>query len=485
MGLSKKTPPPVLNCNADKYTINRGDAVDITIKSTVGGLIFAFGSSEGTLIVKGNTAKLNTAGVSEKTKNITVVCSAVDQYGQIVQATTQVTFPPQLVAKRIDVVKPPFKGYQFSGVVAPSLSWTAGTQTQTISGGSVLLSDVKSNSYCDTELRQFGIAANASDTSTTKLTGPTSNIDNNELKFSATRAAFSQVDAKEEKARLNDPIEELFPGKRYANSYIGAGAAFMDNNLLGIGLQQTYTAEYQHYLRKCADDSSLKKDGTDRRQFFASVGVGAGYMNQRLYATQNRLSAAVLPLSAQLSFIKSSATGVPPKYFAYFLLGYMPVLTDMHAYQVGGTVGLQIPTKVPWLTFSLTETDLYMNNAPTGFKRNYQNGTVSALITFPAPPAKQPNPALPESAKGSCYGGDKLARLYCFDGVTADACAPPNMFRAAQHCTSAGAGGSLTTLQEILRDKMLLERQQKLNDLLQQQQLPQPPPPATQPPQPN
>jgi hypothetical protein len=138
----------------------------------------------------------------------------------------------------------------------------------------------------------------------------------------------------------------------------------------------------------------------------------------------------------------------------------MPVLNDLHAYQVGITSGVQIPTRIRWLTFSLSDTELYMNNAPTGFKRNYQNGTVSALITFPAPPAKQSNPLVPASALGACYGGDKLARLYCYDEVTADACAPPSMFRASQRCTSSGSGSIL--YQEQIRLKTL-ELQQKLD----------------------
>jgi hypothetical protein len=116
----------------------------------------------------------------------------------------------------------------------------------------------------------------------------------------------------------------------------------------------------------------------------------------------------------------------------------------MHAYQVSAIAGLQIPTRYPWLTFNLSDSDLYMNNAPAGFKQNYQNGTVSAVFTFPANPPKISNPAIPPKDKGACYGGDKLARLYCFDEVTIDACMAPNIFRREQKCSSSGIVPALT-----------------------------------------
>lgn len=432
-------------CNALPGRVKPGQLVSITVKPLRTDLLYAFGSSAGTLTVTGNSALLNTVGMKNL---ITIVCGAVDQSGRTVQATVTVgpdepTPPPppqpaptpaNMAVKEVgfDTTKSP-EVYTFGATIAPSMSWTTGTQTQTISGGSMLLSDVRTISYCDPKMIQFGLAPNASDTSTTKLTGPTTNLDNNDLKLNATGVANTSADKQD--------------GNRYARGYVSAGAEFFGNNSLGIGLQQAYTADYQFYLRKCRNDTASelaakgKKNKTETKpRVFASLGIGAGYMDQRLYATQNKLNAAILPLTAQFSFLESSATGIPPKYIFYGLLGYVPVLTDLHAYQLGATAGLQIPTKFRWMTVNLTETDLYMNNAPTGFKRNYQNGTVSFVFSVPQTPAKVPNMALPESAKGSCYGGDKLARLYCYDDVTADACAPPNIFRAKQHCTSAGVG---------------------------------------------
>jgi hypothetical protein len=438
-------------CSAEPSQVKPGQLVRITVKPLRSDLLYAFGSSGGTLTVTGNSALLNTVGMKV---SVTVVCSAVDRSGRTVQATVTVDNitpppppPPQpppvpanMTVKQVSFdTTPPAEAYTFGATIAPSLSWTTGTQTQTIAGGSMLLSDVRTISYCDPKMIQFGLAANASDTSTTKLTGPTTNLDNNDLKLNATKVAYAPADRASK--------------IQYARGYVSADAEFFGNNSLGIGLQQAYTADFQFYLRECKDSSELggKDEGGAKKteskpRFFASLGVGAGYMDQRLYATANKLNAAILPLTAQFSVLKSSPSGIPPKYIFYGLLGYMPVLTDLHAYQVGATAGLQIPTRFRWMTVNLTETDLYMNNAPTGFKRNYQNGTVSFVFSIPQTPAKVPNMALPESAKGSCYGGDKLARLYCYDDVTADACAAPSIFRAKQHCASTGAVPGLIQL---------------------------------------
>jgi hypothetical protein len=421
-----------ISCKAEKETITLGETVKITLTAKGTGLIYSFGASAGTLIVTENTAILNTAGILKAEQPIKVMCGVIDLEERVAQSSTDIAIagPPIPIDASITDVKlkkvTPPDGYQFSTTVAPSLSWTTGTQTQTISGGSLLLSGVKSKSFCDPDMRQLGLAANASNTKTTKA-GKTSNIDNNEVRVSGTLAAF--------------PREDKLDKKEYANIYLGAGTDFFDNNLLGIGLQQTYTGQAQFYFRRCRDkDPTSKPDDKPSPRWFYSVGVGAGYMNQRLYGTQNKLNVAVLPLTAQVSYLQSNSRGIPPKLIWYALVGYMPVLNDLHAYQIGAAAGLQVPTKIQWLTFTLSETDLYMNNAPPTFKRNYQNGTVSAVITFPKPPAKIANPALPAASKGACYGGDKLARLFCYDDVTADACAPPNMFRATQHCPSAGTG---------------------------------------------
>jgi hypothetical protein len=315
-------------------------------------------------------------------------------------------------------------GYDVSGTIAPTLSETTGTQTQTIAGGSTLLSAVKSRSYCDPSMHQFGLAANASDTATTKVGASTINLGNNDVRFDFTSGIWGRVDDH---------------GKPYTKNYLGVNADFFGNNSLGLGLQQTYTVEYQFYLSKCSETS--KDDPKNDPRIFASVGVGAGFMSQRLYKTADSLNTAVLPLSAQFSYLSGVRPGIPPKAIWYALLGYMPTLNNTNAYQLSGVAGVQLPTKYRWLTVNISESELYMNNAPAGFRKNYQNGSVALIFTFPKNPEKVPSPATPKTkiSRGACYGGDKLARLYCYDDVTKDACAPPNLFRAGGRCTSSGA----------------------------------------------
>jgi hypothetical protein len=410
-----------IRCSADAQEVNLGQSVTIKCGANGRGLIYSFGASAGAVSVSENSAMLSTAAVPKTVKSITVLCSAVSSSGQSGQTTVVVNIvtppPSQQAGEKLNLF----------GIVAPNMSWTTGTQTQTLLGGSTILSGVRSTSYCDSTLHQFGIAANASDTATKKSSASTVNLDNNEVKVDATTGIFGHPDSKDKTIAIG-------------NSYLGIDADFFGNNSLGIGLQQTYAAEYQYYLRKCTDSH----DVGDHR-LFASVGIGAGFMNQRLYVTADKLNAAVLPLSAQVSYLLGESPGKPPRLIVYGLLGYLPVLTDMHAYQASAIVGVQIPTRFPWLTVALTDSDLYMNNAPTGFKRNYQNGSISLAFTFPPNPAKVPNPAIPDSDKGACYGGDKLARLYCFDEVTIDSCVAPNMFRRSQHCSSSGVTPAFKT----------------------------------------
>jgi hypothetical protein len=418
-----------LPCKADRSEVHHGDIVTITSEPRRNDLLYAFGSDGGTLTVSGNTATLNTSG-AEGGLAVNIFCSAMSQQGQIFQSSVSVTFivhyvsvpnPPNASTKLLLPGMEEQAPYKFTGLVAPTLAWTTGTQTQTISGGNMLISSLRSRSYCDADMVQFGIGASASDTGTTKLGASTINVDNNDLKLNATRGAFRAPDA-------------INPNKMITHSYIGVDADFMDNNSLGVGLQQTYAVEYQYYFRRCTGDPWDPKDPKRKqppRRVFASVGIGAGFMNQRLYATHDKLEAAVLPLSAQFSYLSGLEQGKAPKFIWYALFGYLPVLTDMHAYQVSTTAGVQIPTRIPWLTLSFTETDVYMNNAPNHFLRNYQNGSISLSFSFPASKAKPVD-------VGACYAADKLARLYCYDEVTIDSCSPPNTFRPLHHCATPG-----------------------------------------------
>jgi hypothetical protein len=423
-----------LPCKADRSEVHHGDIVTITSEPKRNDLLYAFGSDGGTLQVSGNTAILNTSG-AEGGLAVNVFCSAISQQGQIFQSSVSIEFivhlvsvpnPPNVSTKLLLPGMEEPAHYKFTGLVAPTLAWTAGTQTQTISGGSMLLSSLRSRSYCDADMVELGIGASASDTSTTKVGASTINADNNDVKLNATKGVFGGPDA-------------INPKKMITHSYMGVDADFMDNNSLGIGLQQTYAIEYQFNFRRCTGEPWDPKDPKRKqppRRIFASLGIGTGFMNQRLYATHNKLEAAVLPLSAQFSYLSGLEQGKPPKFIWYALFGYLPVLTDMRAYQVSTTAGVQIPTRIPWLTLSLTETDLYMNNAPPKFLRNYQNGSISLSFSFPTSKTKSVD-------VGACYAADKLTRLYCYDDVTIDSCSPPNTFRPLQHCATPGTNPAL------------------------------------------
>jgi hypothetical protein len=165
---------------------------------------------------------------------------------------------------------------------------------------------------------------------------PTINLDNNDVKLDATRGILQR----------DDPTDTSKTPRQITNSYLGVDADFFGNNSLGIGLQQTYALEYQYYLRDCTNGRSKAQ-----HRMFASFGIGAGFMSQRLYVPPATVNVAVLPLSAQFSYLSGENPGVPPKLIWYGLLEYMPVLTDLHAYQVSGILGVQIPTKYQWLTF--------------------------------------------------------------------------------------------------------------------------------------
>ncbi len=324
-----------------------------------------------------------------------------------------------------------------AATIAPSLSWTTGTQKQMILGGSALLSVVHAESYCDPHALQFGIAADASNTSTQKLGGTPVLLDNNDLNANVMRGVFG-ARKKADGAESTD-----------THHYLGVDSDLFINNSLGIGLQQIYAAEYQYYFAKCNEGDAVnrkKRTAVDPKKLtnerlFASAGFGAGFMDQRLYSTPNTVQEAVLPISAQVSYLMGKETGKPPKLIWYGIVKFLPVPANMHAYQLSILGSLQIPTPYRWLTLSLNENDLYMNNAPTGHKRNYQNGTVSFVFSYPRKQPKQsgskpsPDPNAPVSVTGACFGGDKLARLYCYDDVTIDECSAPNMFRSDMRCS--------------------------------------------------
>jgi hypothetical protein len=140
-------------------------------------------------------------------------------------------------------------------------------------------------------------------------------------------------------------------------------------------------------------------------------------MNQRLYKTVASVNGAVLPLSAQFSYLvgggkpkpadnggppKPDDKRGPPKLIWSMSLGYVPVLNNNNVYQLSRIMSVQIPTQIRWLTVNLSDTDLYANNAPVGHKRNYNNGSISLVLSLP--PKSKTSP----KGTGACYGADKL-----------------------------------------------------------------------------
>jgi len=319
--------------------------------------------------------------------------------------------------------------------VAPSFSWASGTQNQTIYGGSALISATKSASFCDPGMQQFGLAASASDTKTAKSAlaggGTPSYIFNNDVKLDA----MTGLDKRKKPSGGSGP---------WTSHFVAADADFFENTSLGIGLQKTFAAQYQYDL-----GCKLNRANPDAaKRFFASLGIGLGYMNQRLYKTVPTVNGAVLPLSAQLTYLiggekkethnneekpKGDEKRAAPKLIWSMALGYVPVLNDNRAYQLSGIMSVQIPTQIRWLAITLADTDLYARNAPVGHKRNYNNGTISLVFSVPSK-----NPKKPPKETGACYGSDKLQRIYCYEGVPVEACTGTNIFIEKGHCSAAG-----------------------------------------------
>ncbi len=302
-----------------------------------------------------------------------------------------------------------------SFVIAPSLSWVTSTQDQTQEGGTALLSVVKSRSFCDKNTRQAGVVGTASNSNTTPSSGPSTLLSSNDVRA---EALFGFAGEHSENPEHIDITQNYFSG--YADMFI--------NNSLGIGLQQVYTVNYQRYLTRCLSVQSPQR-------FFASLTAGAGFINERLYQTTDKVNSAVIPISGQFSYIltkpkQPAATGQPLKIIFSAQAGYTPLLNDMHAYQAYANGSFQFPTGLSWLTISLNEMDIYMNNAPAGFKRNYQSGSIQLAFSFGG--SSNTNPEYP----GACYTADALNHLYCYDQVAASECSPPGVFRPGGRCSA-------------------------------------------------
>lgn len=310
--------------------------------------------------------------------------------------------------------------------IAPLVSWITTTQNQTNLGGSVLTSWVDTRGYCDKKTSQIGIVGAASDSNTSSPGSPSTLVVSNDV-----RADWLGLGSLLSKDKDDPETGHYGTTQNYFSAYADA----FINNSLGIGLQQEYVFSYERYLRKCSSVESVTpalKEETPRR-FFPSVTVGLGYVDQRLYKTTARMNSAAVPISAQLTYIYRNS-GHPPNTFISVQTGYTPMPNDMHAYQafVNGT--WSVPS--PWKNITLTvgELDVYMNNAPTGFKRNYQSG--SAQLSFAwSYSTKNRLKTSSQNFPGACYTADTLNHLYCYDQVAASECSPPSIFRPDARCS--------------------------------------------------
>lgn len=306
-----------------------------------------------------------------------------------------------------------------SYAVSPSLSWIATTQNQTNYGGSALASVVGSREYCDGKTQQIGILGTASNSDTSTPGSASTLIASDDVHADYMRGIGRNSDA----GHGNIGVTQ---------NYLSGFADVFVNNSLGIGLQQQYAGNYERYLRGCRSVEPKKNQAT---QFFPSVTVGLGFMDQRLYKTTAHMESVIVPVAAQFTLIKRKPNK-PPLWFASVQAGYTPTPNDMHAYQASANGTFTVLTPFKNLTLSVGELDVYMNNAPTGFKRNYQSGNVQLNFAWSHTSNPNINPSSPEFP-GACYTADTLNHLYCYDQVQQSECSAPSVFRLGARCSEA------------------------------------------------
>jgi hypothetical protein len=310
--------------------------------------------------------------------------------------------------------------WQKSFAIAPSFSWVESTQNQTNPGGTTLFSDVRSRSFCDKKTMQFGVVGSASDSTTSSPGSASTLIASNDVRADFMSGILGEPDPKPGDTSGHKPT---------TNNYVSVYADMFMNNSLGVGLQQEYVVNYQRYLMK--ECISTEK----ARRFYSSATAGIGFINQRLYKTAARLNSIAIPISAQLTYVITNRN-IPPdqqKWPPPMLLsaqaGYTAMPNASYAYQAFVNASLTVPTPYKNVTLSLNDLDVYMNNSPTGFKRNYQSGSVQVAFSWGGS-AKASG-----SYPGACYTADTLNHLYCYDGVAASECSSPGVFRPKARCS--------------------------------------------------
>jgi hypothetical protein len=231
--------------------------------------------------------------------------------------------------------------------ISPSLALISGTKKQQLYTGTALLSEVRSALYCDVRTRQLGLLGSLSDSRTKAETTPATVLVNDDAGFDFVSGIFGH----QKTGRYSANGEEVL----LTQNFLALSGDFFVNNSLGIGLQQEYTVNFQHYLRPCKPSTTP--------HLFASVGVAGGYVNQRLYLTSSKLNSVITPVSGQFFYVWPNGEKAP-KAILSSQLAYTPFASDLHAYQIYEDASLQLPTQIHHLTITLIQTDLYVNNAP-------------------------------------------------------------------------------------------------------------------------
>lgn len=304
-----------------------------------------------------------------------------------------------------------------SYAVSPSLSWISTTQNQTNYGGSALVSATRSREYCDGKTQQMGIVGTASDSNTSSPGAASTLIASNDVHADYMRGVGGSSDGDHGHIGITQ-------------NYVSGFADVFMNNSLGIGLQQEYGANYQRYIKGCRSAVPKKDQPTE---VFPSVTIGFGYMDQRLYSTTARVQSSILPVSSQITFIKRKSQK-PPMWFASLQAGYTPALNDIRAYQAFANGTFTLPTPYKSLTVTAGELDVYLNNAPSGFKRNYQSGSLQINYSWARNSAHPDNSDF-SAYSGACYTADTLNHLYCYDQVVGSECSAPGVFRLGARCS--------------------------------------------------
>lgn len=402
-----------VSCSPESPSVHVGQSVKVRANaySSESNLIYSFGSDRGTITVNGNEAILSTALLGPGAATVHVVCSVLTMGGQTAHANAPISLLAASTASTPSTPRASEPPKSFNGTIAPTLSWIASTQTQKALGGNAAIGFLHAKEYCDPRAWQIGVEGNASNTTTQKPGSSATQIDTDDARLNGLAAIGPQDDPRD---------------------YLGGTADFFLNNSLGIGLQQTYTAEYRHYLMACPDVTAKK---TIKQSL--ALGAGSGYTIERLYKTTGTVTSPVTPLSAQYSWSwwgNVPKKGVIPatqqlKLSLSFQAAWMPLLTDSHAYQAYERSSVSVPTTTPYLQFTFDHLDYYVNNAPPTFKRNYQNIAVGLKIILH--PDKNPLP----TDFGACWSGDQIKRLSCMDDVERSQCTGTSVFERSQRCS--------------------------------------------------